>query len=143
MLRWLFVLAFLPTLALASPIGNISDVKIKAPPAKVEAQCRDYKPSKAQVQAFFKRAILITPRQEHDYFLYGPCTAEGSFKTRYGHWEWKMRNGGTAYVEDVMGNLYIFADPSKNRAWTNKPFPQSNHPLFTGRLHVLRPVCRA
>ena len=113
MLRWLFVLAFLPTLALASPIGNISDVKIKAPPAKVEAQCRDYKPSKAQVQAFFKRAILITPRQEHDYFLYGPCTAEGSFKTRYGHWEWKMRNGGTAYVEDVMGNLYTFADPKQ------------------------------
>ncbi len=113
MLRLLFMLALLPTVALASPIGTISDVKIKAPSAKVEAQCRDYKPNKAQVLAFFKRAILITPRQEHDYFLYGPCTAEGSFKTRYGHWEWKMRNGGTAYVEDVMGNVYIFADPKQ------------------------------
>ena len=36
-----------------------------------------------------------------------------AFKTRYGHWEWKMRNGGTAYVEDVMGNVYIFADPKQ------------------------------
>ena len=106
----IWALALAPTLAWASPIGEISDVKIKAPSTKVEAQCRDFKPNKAQVQAFFKRAIWITPRQEHDYFLYGPCTAEGTFKTRYGHWEWKMRNGGTAYVEDVMGNLYTFAD---------------------------------
>ena len=109
----IWALALAPTLAWASPIGEISDVKIKAPSTKVEAQCRDFKPNKAQVQAFFKRAILITPRQEHDYFLYGPCTAEGTFKTRYGHWEWKMRNGGTAYVEDVMGNLYTFADPKQ------------------------------
>ena len=109
----IWALALAPTLAWASPIGEISDVKIKAPSTKVEAQCRDFKPNKAQVQAFFKRAILITPRQEHDYFLYGPCTAEGTFKTRYGHWEWKMRNGGTAYVEDVMGNLYTFAYPKQ------------------------------
>ena len=113
MKRLLLPLMMLPSLALASPLGAISDIKIKAPNGQVAAECASFKPSRAEVQAFFKRAVLITPRQEHDYFLHGPCTAEGTFKTRYGEWQWTLRNMGTAYVVDVLDNAYIFADPKQ------------------------------
>ena len=109
----LWLLSLLPSLALASPLGAISDITIQAPDAKVAPECAYFKPSRADVQAFFKRAVLITSRQEHDYFLHGPCTADGTSKTRYEQWEWRMRNMGTAYVVDTLGNAYIFADPKQ------------------------------
>lgn len=70
--------------------------------------------TKPKCKPFFKRAILITPRQEHDYFLYGPCTAEGSFKTRYGHWGMENAQWGHSLCGRRDGqSVCVFADPKQ------------------------------
>ena len=78
--------------------------------------CASFRLSAKQAQAFFKRAVLITERQNHDHFDRGPCTVSGTFKTRFDSWEWEIRNGGTAAIMSSNGDSFLLADPRQASA---------------------------
>lgn len=69
--------------------------------------------SPTQVKAFFARAVLISSRQQHDFFLYGPCTARGTLQSRYGQWQWVIRNLGTATLTASNGDTFLLGDPDQ------------------------------
>lgn len=79
--------------------------------SKVES-CEGFAVTAPEVASFFRRAILITRRQAHDFFLHGPCYARGTLTTRYDHWRWELRNLGTGQLTSVSGDdSFLFADP--------------------------------
>lgn len=69
--------------------------------------------SQAQVQSFFARAVLISARQQHDFFLYGPCIARGTLESRYGQWHWVIRNLGTATLTASNGDTFLLSAPDQ------------------------------
>jgi hypothetical protein len=103
----------LPTVTLSSPIGSIT--KIVVTETGVEPKnggCASFAVAPDQVRAFFDRAILISGRQQHDFFLYGPCAARGALETRYDIWHWEMRSMGTGSITATHGDTFLLADPS-------------------------------
>ncbi|PKM33572.1 MAG: hypothetical protein CVV08_06170 [Gammaproteobacteria bacterium HGW-Gammaproteobacteria-12] len=98
--------------AIPSLIGPVSDIKvIEDGLGPLQENCADFRVSPEAVADFLHHAILITPRQEHDWYLYGPCQAHGTFNTRYGQWQWQMLNMGTARITAVTGEHFMLADP--------------------------------
>ena len=97
------------------PLGALSDIVVTSSGVDNERDailCGEFKPDAAQVRAFFRNAVLITPRQEHDFFLHGPCYVRGTLTTRYDSWHWELRNGGTAQVTSAAGDdSFLLADP--------------------------------
>jgi hypothetical protein len=65
--------------------------------------------SPAQVQAFFERAVLISARQQHDFFL----SARGTLESRYDQWQWVIRNMGTATLTASNGDTFLLGDPNQ------------------------------
>ncbi|MGR4895489.1 hypothetical protein ACIPR8_09460 [Stenotrophomonas sp. LARHCG68] len=117
-LHWMLAGLLLPFTVGAAPpgpLGTISDVRITGQGVDTPSDaplCESFKPTPREVVAFFRHAVVITPRQEHDYFLHGPCYVEGTLRTRYGQWRWRLRNFGTAYVSvDGGEDAFLFADP--------------------------------
>ncbi|MGG2396189.1 hypothetical protein ACJRW5_04470 [Pseudomonas sp. SH1-B] len=93
-------------------LGPVSDIQVTEDALGPEQDnCREYKVSEETVADFLRHAILITHRQEHDWYLYGPCQARGTFRTRYGEWQWQLLNMGTARITAVTGEQFILADP--------------------------------
>src|SRR5690606_8161067 len=78
--------------------------------------CASFKVSPETVADFLRHAILITSRQEHDWYLHGPCQAHGTLSTRYGQWQWQMLNLGTARITAVTAEHFILADPREYSA---------------------------
>lgn len=99
----------------AGPLGPVRDIRITGQGVETPSDallCASFKPTPRQIAAFFQRAVVITPRQEHDYFLHGPCYVDGTLRTRYGQWQWRLRNFGTAYVSvDGGEDAFLLADP--------------------------------
>jgi hypothetical protein len=104
----------LPLACSASPIGTITNIHVQEQGVGRQSEgCAKFVISPAQVQAFFERAVLISARQQHDFFLYGPCTARGTLESRYGQWQWVIRNLGTATLTASNGDTFLLGDPDQ------------------------------
>ena len=102
------------TVACASPIGSISSIVVTEKGIGPENDgCKKYSLTTAQVRAFMSRAVVISARQEHDFFLYGPCAVRGTLKTRYGIWQWEIRNAGTGSLVAASGEVFLLGDPKQ------------------------------
>ena len=111
----LFLLWLLPFVASADrPIGRITKVTITANSIGPESDgCATYALTDAQVRAFFDKAILISGSQQHDFFLHGPCSAQGTAETRYDTWKWEIRSLGTATITATNGDMFLLGDPEQ------------------------------
>lgn len=100
--------------AFAGPMGTVGNVVVledRLGPAQDE--CESFNVDANLAQEFFEASVVITGRQRHDYFLYGPCYARGTLETKYGSWEWELRNLGTGHLKSITGELFIVADPAQ------------------------------
>ena len=103
--------------AQAQAVGPVSKLVVtQNGQGPADSGCTSFRLSAKQAQAFFKRAVLITERQNHDHFDRGPCTVSGTFKTRFDSWEWEIRNGGTAAIMSSNGDSFLLADPRQASA---------------------------
>lgn len=110
----LLSILLLPLTGLASPIGTITKIHVQEQGIGPQSEgCTTFMISPAQVKAFFARAVLISSRQQHDFFLYGPCTARGTLQSRYGQWQWVIRNLGTATLTASNGDTFLLGDPDQ------------------------------
>lgn len=93
------------------PVEQIEVLEIGQGPNTAVDSCRDYSVSAEEVADFLSNAIVITNRQEHDWYLYGPCYATGTLTSRYGQWQWLLRNMGTGWLTAVTGETFALGDP--------------------------------
>jgi len=108
------LLATATTYAESTPslIGPVSDIVVIEDGLGPEQEnCQSFKVNEAMVTDFLRHAVLITHRQEHDWYLYGPCQAHGTLSTRYGEWQWQLLNLGTARITAVTGETFVLGDP--------------------------------
>ncbi len=93
------------------PVERIEVLEIGQGPNTAVDSCKDYSVSAEEVADFLRHAIVITNRQEHDWYLYGPCYATGTLTSRYGQWQWLLRNMGTGWLTAVTGETFVLGDP--------------------------------
>lgn len=93
------------------PVERIEVIEIGQGPNTALDNCKDYSVSAEEVAEFLHHAIVITHRQEHDWYLYGPCYATGTLTSRYGQWHWLLRNMGTGWLTAVTGETFVLGDP--------------------------------
>ncbi len=93
------------------PVEQIEVLEIGQGPNTAVDSCKDYSVSAEEVADFLNNAIVITNRQEHDWYLYGPCYATGTLTSRYGQWQWLLRNMGTGWLTAVTGETFVLGDP--------------------------------
>ena len=93
-------------------LGKITNIKVtENGRGPSNENCASFQVTPAKLSSFLRNAILIDGRQQHDWFLHGPCYARGTFKNRYGDWQWELRNLGTATITSITGETFILADP--------------------------------
>ncbi len=98
----------------ASVIGEFSDITISENGQGPAADgCAKFRVTPDDVATFLRHAILITGRQDHDWFLHGSCYARGKLSSRYGDWEWEIRDLGTATITSITGETFVLADPRR------------------------------
>jgi hypothetical protein len=93
------------------PVEQIEVLEIGQGPNTAVDSCQEYSVTAEEVADFLRHAIVITQRQEHDWYLYGPCYATGTLSSRYGQWHWLLRNMGTDWLTAVTGETFVLADP--------------------------------
>lgn len=107
-------LLLLPALSLSTPVGPITQIIVEENRiGPVSEGCGKFVITRAQARIFFSKAILISGRQQHDFFLYGPCAARGTFKTRYDTWQWEIRSLGTGSITATNGDTFFLGDPDQ------------------------------
>lgn len=108
----LAAMLLLPLKTSASPIGPILELAVTQDGSGPEQDgCGAFHVTPQQARAFFDRAVFTTMRQQHDHFLWGPCSARGTLVTRFGHWEWEIRDLGTGSLRAITGEVFLLADP--------------------------------
>lgn len=106
------VALLVPSWLLASPVGPVSHIVItEAGVGPAGEDCARFRLTPKQVRAFMQRAVLISGRQNHDHFLYGPCVVRGTLRTRFDHWAWEIRNLGTGSLASSNGDVFLLGDP--------------------------------
>lgn len=107
-------LALFSSPASSSPVGPITEMVVAQSGIGPQAEnCSAFLVTPAEAQAFFDRAVVISSRQQHDYFLFGPCSASGTFKSRYDTWQWSIRNLGTGSITATNGDTVLLGDPGQ------------------------------
>jgi hypothetical protein len=107
-------LCLIPAAGSSTPIGPIAKIVVMETGIGPESDgCRAFTVTADQVRAFFDQAILISGRQDHDFFLHGPCAARGTFESRYDTWQWEIRNLGTGRITATNGDTFLLGDPSQ------------------------------
>lgn len=110
----LLVGLLIPLASWAGPIGPITQIVVAENGIGPASEgCAAYTLTQKQVRSFFDKAVVISGRQEHDFFLYGPCSARGTLKTRYDTWQWEIRNLGTGSVTATNEDTFRLGDPSQ------------------------------
>lgn len=112
----LAIAALAPGMAPApsSPVGAIAEIVVVETGIGPQAEnCGSFVVAPAEVRAFLERSVVISGRQQHDYFLFGPCSARGTFKSRYDTWQWEMRNLGTGSITATNGDTFLVGDPAQ------------------------------
>lgn len=108
------LLLLLPLAASSTPVGPITQIVVEENRIGPKDEgCETFVMTPARVRAFFNKAVLISGRQLHDNFLYGPCSARGTFKTRYDTWQWEIRSLGTGSIAATNGDVFLLGDPSQ------------------------------
>ncbi|PIA70592.1 hypothetical protein [Pseudomonas sediminis] len=93
------------------PVQQIEVIEIGQGPNTAVDRCEEHSVSAEEVADFLRHAIVITNRQEHDWYLYSPCYATGTLTSRYGQWHWLLRNMGTGWLTAVTGETLVLGDP--------------------------------
>ena len=107
-------MAFLPCVGATSPIGKVTDILVtKTGIGPTKEGCASFALTQAQVRAFLDKAVLISGSQEHDFFLHGPCSTQGTLSTRYDTWRWEIRNLGTATLTATNGDTFVLGNPEQ------------------------------
>jgi hypothetical protein len=124
-LRLLQILALAAALfappASPTPIGPITGITVAENGIGPRSEdCGSFVVTPAQVHAFLDRAVLISGRQQHDFFLYGPCSAHGTFKNRYDTWQWEIRNMGTGSIVATNGDTFLLGDPAQESSLSDE-----------------------
>jgi hypothetical protein len=125
-------MASMPASALATdqspsggPLGPVSDIVVEAVgegPADVD--CSRFQTTSTRLLDFLRHAVVISPRDLHDAFAWGPCTARGTLSTRYGTWHWTLREGGTALLRaDADDENIMLGDPREEASTGGRPMP--------------------
>lgn len=100
---------------LPGPLGTPSSITITdsgVDDPRDAVLCQSFKVDAQAMRSFLRHAVVITPRQEHDFFLHAPCYVRGTLTTRYETWHWELRNGGTARFTSAAGDdSFLLADP--------------------------------
>jgi hypothetical protein len=97
-----------------SPIGSIDDVVVLEAGLGPEREgCARFRPTAREVLGFFERSIVISGRQQHDFFDHGPCSARGTLRTALGDWTWEMRNLGTGELRSITDEVFLVGDPAQ------------------------------
>ncbi|WP_339409241.1 hypothetical protein [Pseudomonas sp. EA_35y_Pfl2_R5] len=110
----LIVELIFPALSLASPIGVITNISIMESGIGPKNEgCAAFVMTADEVHVFFNKTVLISGRQEHDFFLYGPCSIRGTLSTRYDTWQWQIRNLGTGTITASNGDTFSFGNPEQ------------------------------
>ena len=112
----LFLLIFVfPEASASTPVvGAITGLVVEESALGPASEgCASFVVTEGRARAFFERAILISGRQEHDHFLHGPCSARGTFKSRFDTWQWEMRSLGTATITATNGDTFVLGDPGQ------------------------------
>lgn len=103
-----------PNPGVSAPVVPIARIVVEENGIGPKAEgCSSFAMTEKTARAFFDKAILISGRQQHDYFLHGPCSARGTFQSRYGTWKWEIRNLGTATITATDGAVFLLADPDQ------------------------------
>ena len=116
---WLRSLALtvfvIPASGASTPVvGVISDIVVQENALGPKAEgCGSFVVTADQARDFFERAILVSGRQNHDFFEHGPCFARGTFKSRFDTWQWEMRSLGTATITATNGDMFVLGDPGQ------------------------------
>ena len=106
--------ALVTPVASPTPIGTITDITVAVNGIGPRSQdCGSFVVTPPQVQAFLSRAVLLSGRQVHDFFLYGPCSARGTVRSRYDTWQWEIRNMGTGSITATNGDTFLLGDPAQ------------------------------
>ena len=101
-----------PSIALASPIGPVTEIVVsESRLGPSEASCGAFSLTDIEIRRFFEKAVLVSARQLHDYFLFGPCFIRGTVKTRYDTWQFEIRSMGTGSVTATNGDSFLLANP--------------------------------
>ncbi|KRD73545.1 hypothetical protein [Lysobacter sp. Root983] len=108
----LLPLLVLPLGASSTPVGPITEIVVEENRIGPKGEgCETFVMTRARARAFFNKAVVISGRQQHDFFLYGPCSARGTFKTRYDTWQWEIRSLGTGSIAATNGDVFLLGDP--------------------------------
>jgi hypothetical protein len=103
-----------PAVASSSPIGPITRIDVAENGIGPEKEaCAAFAVTPDQVRAFLDKAVLISGRQQHDFFLHGPCSARGTLETRYDTWHWEIRSMGTGSITATNGDTFLLGDPEQ------------------------------
>ena len=104
-----------PSAALASPIGPVSKIVITEMGIGPTLEgCARFRLTPHQVATFMRRAVVISGRQNHDHFLYGPCAVRGTLHTRFDNWQWEIRNLGTGSLTASNDDAFLLGDPRQS-----------------------------
>lgn len=110
----LLMAAAVPSAIASTPIGHVTDITVtKNGIGPAHEKCAAFALTPAQVRSFLERAVLLSGRQQHDWFLHGPCSATGTLVTRYDTWRWEIRNLGTATLTATNGDVFVLGDPEQ------------------------------
>lgn len=96
-------------------LGRATDVRITgygSDEPRDSEDCLSFRPSLDQVRSFLETAVIITPMEEHDSYLYGSCFVRGTASIRGRSATWVIRSGGTGRI-DFYAFTFLIADPKK------------------------------
>jgi hypothetical protein len=100
--------------ASSTPVGAITEIVVLENGVGPKSEgCSSFVVTQTQARAFFDRAVLLSGSQRHDFFLHGPCSARGTFKSRYDTWQWEIRNMGTGSITATSGDTFLLGDPAQ------------------------------
>lgn len=103
-----------PAVVSSSPIGPITRIVVTENGIGPEEEaCAAFAVTPDQVRAFLDKAVLVSGRQQHDFFLHGPCSARGTLETRYDTWCWEIRSMGTGSITATNGDTFLLGDPEQ------------------------------
>ena len=100
--------------ASSTPVGAITEIVVEENGLGPRSEgCASFVVTLDQARRFFDQAVLISGRQQHDFFLHGPCYARGTFKSRYGKWQWEIRSMGTGTITATNGDIFVLGNPDQ------------------------------
>lgn len=70
--------------------------------------CKDFTMQEKEIEQFFRKADMKTPREIHDEFEYLPCFIRGTSTHQQNTVTWEIRAGGTARVTYPDGSQIEF-----------------------------------